>query len=149
MVSSLMMHYFRVRNGNTKFREFFFTSIQTKSLTIAVRWRWRSCARGDVFWNPQNYNELVTKSENHHSNSILFIGLFVGNIHVNRHGILRGWSNWGCTYKQFSNISMGTCLYWFQKHGVVIDFVNLRYTIYMQYTYNTRIDSNMNYYYYD
>jgi len=45
-----------------------------------------------------------------------------------------------------SNISMGTR---FQKHGVAIDFVNLRYTTYIQYTYNTRIDSNMNYYYYD
>jgi len=45
---------------------------------------------------------------------------------------------------------MGTCLFIeIKKHGVVIDFVNLRNTIYMRYTYNTRIDSNMNYYYYD
>ena len=59
------------------------------------------------------------------------------------------------SYNQFSNISKkfygDVSLYWFQEQGVVIDFCHFEiynYT-YNIHTYNMRIDSNMNYYYYD
>ena len=44
-----------------------------------------------TFVNFFTSNENKSRHGGRHSNSILFIGLFVGNIqHVNRHGILRG-----------------------------------------------------------